>query len=170
MSTCSSLRSGRKRWPWRCAVGQNYVQCFNYRHGRTGTLRQGRYKSCLVDSDRYALTVCRYIEPNPVRVAMVALPEEYRWSGVHAHLGKARDPLVTPHPAYLALGATAEGRAIASGKWLRRGIEEAELATIRNYIAQERALGNPRFQNMVEKALGRPVECRKRGRSWPKTV
>jgi putative transposase len=44
------------------AVGQSYVQFFNYRHGRSGTLWQGRFKSCLVDSDRYALTVCRYIE------------------------------------------------------------------------------------------------------------
>ena len=37
------------------AVGQSYVQFFNYRHGRSGTLWQGRFKSCLVDSDRYAL-------------------------------------------------------------------------------------------------------------------
>lgn len=92
------------------AVGQSYVQFFNYRHGRSGTLWQGRFKSCLVDSDRYALTVCRYIELNPVRAAMAALPEEYRWSSVHTHLGKARDPLITPHSAYQALGATG-GRA-----------------------------------------------------------
>ncbi len=151
-------------------VGQSYVQFFNCRHGRTGTLWQGRYKSCLVDSDRYALTVCRYIELNPVRAAMTALPEEYRWSSVHTHLGRACDPLITPHYTYLALGVTTEERAIAYGEWLHTGIDAAELSTIRKYIAQERALGCPRFQGMVEKALGRPVECRNRGRLWSREV
>jgi len=58
------------------AVGQSYVQFFNDRHGRTGTLWHGRSKSCRVESRRYALMVCRYIELNLVRAAMVALPEE----------------------------------------------------------------------------------------------
>ena len=48
------------------------------RHRRTGTLWEGRFKSCLVDSDRYFLTVCRYIELNPVRAAMVAAPEGHQ--------------------------------------------------------------------------------------------
>jgi len=85
-------------------VGQNYVQAFNARHGRSGTLWQGRFKSCLIDSDRYLLTVIRYIELNPVRAALVEKPEDSRWSSVHTHLGNACDPLITPHPLYLALG------------------------------------------------------------------
>jgi REP element-mobilizing transposase RayT len=67
-----------------------YVQTFNRRHGRTGTLWEGRYKSCLVDSERYLLTVYRYIELNPVRAAMVDLPEHYRWSSVQANLNLRR--------------------------------------------------------------------------------
>jgi hypothetical protein len=43
----------------------------NLRHGRSGTLWQGRFKSCLVDSDAYLLAVLRYIESNPLRAAMV---------------------------------------------------------------------------------------------------
>ena len=100
----------------------------------------------------------------------IALPEEYRWSSVHAHLGKACDPLITPHCTYLALGVTTEERAIAYGKWLHSGIDTAELSTIRRCIAQERVLGCPRFQGMVEKALGGPVECRNRGRPWSQEV
>ncbi len=152
------------------AVGQSYVQCFNARHGRTGTLWQGRFKSCLVDSDRYALTVCRYIELNPLRAAMVASPEEYRWSSVHTHLGNARDPLVTPHATYLALGGTAEERAAEYRKWLHSGIGDDEIARIRNYISQERVLGRPRFQAMVKKALNRPAGCRGRGRPRLKII
>jgi putative transposase len=67
------------------AVGQCYVHAFNTRHGRRGTLWQGRFKSSLVDSERYLLTVVRYIELNPVRAAMVDTPEEYRWSSMHTH-------------------------------------------------------------------------------------
>ena len=58
-------------------LGQRYVPAFNRKHGRTGTLWEGRFKSCLVDSERYLLTVHRYIELNPVRAAMVTAAEHY---------------------------------------------------------------------------------------------
>src|SRR5690606_21228096 len=146
------------------AVGQAHVQAFNYRHGRSGTLWQGRFKSCLVDTDRYLLTVIRYIELNPVRAAMVARPEDYRWSSVHTHLDRACDPLITLHPLYLSLGHDSAERADTYGVWLQSGVVGAELADVRRHIAQERALGDPRFQRMVERALNRPAACRPRGR------
>ncbi|WP_460733207.1 transposase [Lysobacter tyrosinilyticus] len=145
-------------------VGQNYVQAFNARHGRCGTLWQSRFKSCLVDSDRYLMTVIRYIELNPIRAAMVAAPEDYRRSSVHTHLGTARDPLITLHPAYLALGSRPTERHTAYGLWLRAGISDEEVASIRRHLAQERALGDERFEHMVEKALNRHVAVRARGR------
>jgi len=145
-------------------AGQTYVQSFNHRHGRVGTLWQGRFKSSLVDSDGYALRLIRYIELNPVRTAMVERPEDYRWSSVHTHLGAAQDPLLTPCAVYLGLGADRTGRANAYRNWLHARLEPDELARIRAYLAQEKALGNPRFQAMVAKALGRPVAVRPRGR------
>ncbi|MGV8931793.1 MAG: transposase [Luteimonas sp.] len=106
------------------ASGQAHVQAFNLRHGRSGTLCQGRFKSCLVDTNRYLLSVIRYIELNPVRAAMVARPEDYRWSSVHTHLGQTCDPLLTLHPLYLSLGHDSMQRAEAHGVWLRAGIGE----------------------------------------------
>lgn len=145
-------------------AGQSYVQAFNMRHGRSGPLWQGRFKSSLVDSDRYLLSVIRYIELNPVRAAMVAAPDAYRWSSVHTHLGRVRDPLVAPHPIYLALGADTATRATAYRQWLQHGISDDDLAAIRRHLAQERALGDQRFQRLVERALNRPVACRGPGR------
>lgn len=145
-------------------AGQCYVQYFNHRHGRSGALWQGRFKSCLVESGAYLLSVIRYIELNPVRAGMVAAAEDFRWSSVHAHLGAACDPLLTLHPVYLALGPDTQRRAAAYAQWLRAGIDTEELQSLRQYMAQERALGNPRFQAMVEKTLNRPVACRARGR------
>jgi putative transposase len=145
-------------------AGQSYVQYFNARHRRIGTLWQGRFNSCLVDSERYLLTLYRYIEMNPVRATMVAAPEDYRWSSVHTHLGKASDPLITPHPLYLALVTTLEARALVYRDWLSTGIEADELATLRRYLAQQRALGDERFQAMVEKTLNRKAAYRPSGR------
>jgi putative transposase len=85
-------------------VGQRYVPYFNRRYGRTGTLWEGRFKSCLVESTQYVLGCHRYIECNPVRAGMVADPVAYRWSSYHANVGLADEPLLRPHAEYLALG------------------------------------------------------------------
>jgi putative transposase len=143
---------------------QCYVSAFNRRYRRTGTLWEGRFKSCLVASDRYLLTVCRYIELNPVRAAIVATPEEYRWSSVHAHLNALSDPIHTPHPVYLALDRDDAIRARAYRDWLYEAIDDDELAAIREHLKQQRALGDPCFQAMAEKTLNRSVCVRQQGR------
>lgn len=47
----SSMRAGAVSQAMRLS-GQCHVQAFNARHRRSGTLWQGRFKSCLVDCDR----------------------------------------------------------------------------------------------------------------------
>ena len=86
-------------------LGHRYVPYFNRRYGRTGTLWEGRFRSCLVDSARYVLACYRYIELNPVRAAMAQTPETYAWSSHRVNVGLGEDVLVTPHPEYLALAA-----------------------------------------------------------------
>lgn len=147
-----------------CQLGRRYVPAFNRRHGRTGTLWEGRFKSCLVDTDRYVLTVQRYIELNPVRAAMTETPEAYRWSSARGSLGLIADPLLSLHPVYLALGDGQQARASAYREWVDQGINQDEVQSIRLHLEQERALGHPRFQAMVEKTLNRPVAVRGRGR------
>jgi len=79
------------------ALGRYYVRYINQTYERTGTLWEGRYKSTLVDSDNYFLTVSRYIELNPVRAGMVAHPADYLWSSYQCNaLGKPIE-LITPH-------------------------------------------------------------------------
>lgn len=58
----------------------SYTQYFNRRHRRSGHLFQGRYKAYLVEKDRYALALIRYIHENPSKARMVSRPEEYVWS------------------------------------------------------------------------------------------
>jgi putative transposase len=61
-----------------------YTQAFNRRHRLSGHLFQGRFKAILVDTDSYLLEVCRYVDLNPVRAAMVTHPSEYPWSSYRA--------------------------------------------------------------------------------------
>jgi putative transposase len=147
-----------------CQLGRRYVPAFNRKYGRTGTLWEGRFKSCLVDSDRYTLTVQRYIELNPVRAAMAAMPDEYRWSSARSSLGLASDRLLTFHATYTALGSDPATRASAYREWVAQGVDADEAESIRAHMRQERALGEPRFQAMVEETLQRPVAIRGRGR------
>ena len=84
-------------------LGRCYVSYFNRRHGRTGSLWEGRFRSCLVDSPDYVLGCYRYIELNPVRAGMVSSPATYRWSSHAGNHGARADPLLAPHAEYLAL-------------------------------------------------------------------
>jgi len=85
------------------SLGRKYVRYFNYMHKRTGTLWEGRYKSCLVEAEDYLLELYRYIELNPVRANMVAEPSEYKWSSYQINgLGKQSE-LCTAPPLYLVI-------------------------------------------------------------------
>lgn len=129
-------------------LGRQYSALFNARHGRTGTLWEGRYKSCLVDSADYVLRCYRYIDLNPVRARMIEDPETYAWSSCAAHCG-SDDLLLTPHPAYSALGATAAERGAAYRILLRELLSEDAILEIRAYLQQQRALGTDYFQAFV---------------------
>ena len=71
---------------------------------------------------------------------------------------------MTPHALYLSLGDTPAARAHAYRAWLMSGTDDEELDRIRAHMAQEKALGHPRFQAMLEKTLNRPVDLKPRGR------
>jgi len=75
------------------SVGGGYVRSFNARHGRTGTLWDGRYFSSPVGSDAYFWNCHRYIELNPVRAGIVDVPGSYRWSSNSSNAPGGVDPV-----------------------------------------------------------------------------
>lgn len=96
-------------------LSHRYALYFNKKYERTGALWEGRYRSCLVESDEYVLACHRYIELNPVRAGMVGKAATYPWSSHGINTGARADPLVTTHPVILALGRAAYGAFVADG-------------------------------------------------------
>ena len=113
------------------ALGRRYVRWFNDRHGRTGALFEGRYRSTVVEADRYLLACMRYIELNPVRAGLAGQPAEFLWSSHRHHVGLALEPLITDHPVYWSLGNTPFERQAAYLQLFEHGPGEAEIALIR---------------------------------------
>lgn len=131
-------------------LGRQYVGQFNARHRRTGTLWEGRYKACLVDSESYVLRCARYIDLNPVRARMTDEPSAYRWSSCAALCGQRDDPLLRLHPAQRALGISRTERGRAYRDLLDQAVSDEELRSIRTYLQQQRAWGRDDFRRMVE--------------------
>lgn len=135
------------------AVGRRYVRYVNDTLSRTGTLWEGRYKASLVDSERYVIACYRHIELNPVRAGLVEAPEKYRWSSFPANGHGIRDPLITPHNAYLELAPVAESRRSYYRNLVNEPVTPEEIMKIRLYLQRQRALGSARFQIEVERKL-----------------
>lgn len=132
------------------ALGRRYVGPFNARHGRTGTLWEGRYKACLVGDADYLLRCVRYIDLNPVRARMTDDPAAFAWSSCANLCGLRADPLLTLHPAQEALGTTEADRHAAYRALIREALNEEDLLGIRTYLQQQRAYGRDDFRAMVE--------------------
>lgn len=146
------------------AVGRRYVRHFNQRHQRTGTLWEGRYKSTLIQADRYLLACMAYIDLNPVRAALVADPRDYRWSS-HAHYAGLRDDkLVTPHPLFWALGNTPFAREAAYTELVRAGIGQQQQQALTQSALQGWALGEPDYVADLQKRTARRVSKGRAGR------
>lgn len=132
------------------ALGRRYVYYINKTYRRTGTLWEGRYKASLVDSDAYLLTGMRYIELNPVRAGMVQHAGEYTWSSYGANAQGREDPLLSPHPLYMALGTTATERQHAYRELFRHHVDDAQLHAIREALNHELVLGRSHFKDKIE--------------------
>jgi putative transposase len=144
-------------------LGQRYVQYFNRRYARTGTLWESRYRSCLVDSAQYVLACYRYIELNPVRAGMVGSPVDYRWSSHLGNAGHVMNKLLTPHPEYTALASDPPVRHAAYRELFAHEDEPAFLAQVRDATNGGFALVGDSTKARIQSATGRYLERRKPG-------
>jgi putative transposase len=146
------------------AVGRRYVRYFNQRQGRTGTLWEGRYKSTLIQTERYLLACMVYIDLNPVRAGLVADPGDYPWSSHGHYIGRRRDRLITPHPLYWELGNTPFARDAAYAELVRSGITAEQQQALTDSALRGWALGEAGYVADLQKRTARRVSKTRAGR------
>jgi putative transposase len=146
------------------AVGRRYVRHFNDRHRRTGTLWEGRYRSTVIDTERYLLACMAYIDLNPVRAGLVALARDYSWSS-HAHyIGQRQDRLVTPHALWWTLGNTPFAREAAYADMVHAGLSVAQQTALTDATLRGWALGSDVFVAQLQAHTERRTGPQRPGR------
>jgi len=148
-------------------VGRRYVRYFNQRHQRSGGLWEGRFRSTVVESERYFLACMAYLDLNPVRAGIVTRPSDYRWSSYGHYAGLRNDPLVTPHPLYWQLANTPFAREAAYAELVSQGLSPAQQETLRDSVVKGWALGEAAFVSKLQKQVSRRLHRIPAGR--PKT-
>jgi len=145
-------------------LGQRYVQYINRTYKRSGTLWEGRFRSCIAQQERYLLICQKYIELNPVRAGLVKHPGEYPWSSYRANAQGEESDFLSQHPLFMNLGRTCAARLAAYRALFRSALAPGIADEIRNATNGNYALGDERFKTEVEKALGCRITPGKPGR------
>lgn len=152
------------------AVGRAYVRSFNDRHGRSGTLWDGRYRSTLIQAERYLLACMASIDRQPVRADLAAEANGYPWSSYAHYAGLRHDRMLTPHPLYWQLGNTPFAREAAYADLVRLGASAADEAALSDATLRGWAVGDAGFLASLQKATERRVVKGKPGRPPKKRV
>ena len=131
------------------SLGRLYVRRFNHTYSRSGTLFEGRFKTCIVQQDQYLLTCLRYIELNPLRAGLVKDPGDYRWSSYRAHAFGLSARLWSPHSLYLDLGRNDYERQHAWRDLINQTLDVEVLSKIRHCANSGLTLGTGAFREQV---------------------
>jgi putative transposase len=136
-----------------------HTQRWHAQHGTAGSghLYQGRFKSFPVQSDEHFLTVCRYVERNPLRANLVGRAQEWRWGSLWTRRTKAdgdRPPLA-PWPVERPRDWTMR---------VNRPCGPQEEEAVHRSIRRGQPFGSPSWQAEVAARLGLESAFRPRGR------
>jgi putative transposase len=153
---------------WMQSLGRRYGAAFNLRHGRRGTLWDGRFRSCVLSAGDWLLDALVHVETLPVRAGQAVQPADWPWSSAAHHLGRRRDAWISEHALYWNLGNTPFERELAHARLLELGLPAARTEKLDAALLRGQALGGTAFLSAVAAKTGRPAEARPRGR--PKSV
>lgn len=151
------------------SLGRGYVVRFNRRHGRSGTLWEGRFRSTVVEVGAWLQDGLCFVETAPQRAGLAADAAEYPWSSARHHLGLSVDPLVTDHPSHWTTGNTPFEREAAHRRHLEQALPPARHRRIRDAMEKGWALGSEAFVAAVEAQTQRRARPGTRGRPRKRT-
>lgn len=146
------------------ALGRRYVQAFNRRHGRSGTLWEGRYRAAPLQAESYLLDCMNYLDLLPVAAGLAVLPEAYPWSSCAHYCGRAQSTRVVPHALMWALGNTPFEREARYLERLRHGLPAARLEAFATQLLRGWPLGDAGYLERLGERTQRRVVRRRAGR------
>jgi putative transposase len=111
----------------------------------TGPLYQGRFKSFPIEEDHHFLTVCRYVERNPLRANMVQRAEEWRWSSLWHRSNGSTTVTMDDWPVRHGTGWT---------QYVNEPETEIELQALRRSVVRGAPFGSVGWQEETAKHLG----------------
>src|SRR5260370_29137047 len=135
-----------------------YASYWNARRGSSGHVWQGRFYSCPL-GETHLWEALRYVELNPVRAAMAAAPEQWRWSSAAAHCGPAASDSVLEMERWRKRWTRAEWRA-----HLAAGESATDVTALRQSTHTGRPLDRAEFVAALEHSTLRSLAPRKAGR------
>ncbi|EQB34344.1 hypothetical protein M947_11280 [Sulfurimonas hongkongensis] len=138
------------------SLGRKYVGYFNKKYNRTGTLFQGRYKSSLVEDEKYLFDVMLHIE----RLA----PKEHLFSSAHKNLYGKKDEIVSYHSLYKKLGFTDEQRVQKYSEFFNSAVDYDKEDFITMCLEKQSVTGSEDFVKNLEKIVGFSLTLKARGR------
>jgi REP element-mobilizing transposase RayT len=84
------------------AINQSYAQYYNKEHSRRGHLFQDRFKSKIVEDERYLITLSGYIHNNPSDLPDYSKRiKDYEYSSLGIYLGSAIDTQGIVDPSFI---------------------------------------------------------------------
>ena len=114
-------------------VNSGLGKFINRKLGRLGQAIRDRYKIVPIHDNRHQMTALIYIDMNPVRAGIVNHPRDYKWSSYRLYGEGVPNPLISPAPAYLALGNSDEDRRKRYGELINIFLEKEKcLQSLRN--------------------------------------
>ena len=137
------------------ALGRHYGTAYNRRHGRRGTLWDGRYRCAVVEPGATRLNALRLID---------GLSAEPGATSLDHHSGRARAALLRELPEVWALGNTPFEREAALRNLLAQELAPPVADTLRLAALGGWAAGSAGFAAAVASACDRPARPRPRGR------
>jgi putative transposase len=137
-------------------LGRRYVARVNARHGRSGTLWNGRFRSAAVQPGRWERVALAWLEGLPAEPPALS-------SRAH-HLGLGEAPGIVDPPGYWALGNTPFERHVAWQGMLDSLPAPAALAELQRALRSGRPLGDPAWRAQLQTLTAVPLEPRPRGR------
>lgn len=146
------------------SIGRRYVQRFNFKYKRTGTLWEGRHRASLIEEDTYLLACYRYIELNPVRANMVTHPLQYPWSSYAENAGAQVQYMTDRHALYKGLGLSKLDREETYCTLFDELLDPLMLIEIRQAALFSMPVGSKAFKDDVENITGLKMGFSRRGR------